>query len=126
MGRVYAFAKAGNFHHLLFKISDNHLMGYNSFVSTPCHITVPHSSLRLEEMTYPRGADKYHSLAHQATHFVYIHVHKTPNHKLKKKKEGKRKTQLRHRRKRRIWVQNVKRGGNVFLKVVLKGKQYVT
>lgn len=46
---------------MLFKISYDHFMGYDSFVPIPCHVTVSHSSLRLERITYPRDAEKFHS-----------------------------------------------------------------
>lgn len=112
---------------IIFKISDNNLMWYNSFVSIPCHVAVLHSSLRLKEITYTSGAENFHSLACQTTHISHVLMItlKTQDHKLKrKKKERKGKNQLRYRWKRKTRVQNVKRGGIMFIQVVLKGKQY--
>lgn len=108
-GRVHACAKAGNFHH--FKISENHLMAYNLFVSIPCHVTIPHSSLRLEEIAYPRGAEEFHSLAHQTTLIlnVFMHIRLKITSWIRRKNKEKRqinqirkKDKSRYRWKRRI------------------------
>lgn len=79
---------------MLFKINENHLMGYNLFVS------------ETGGNYLSKGCRKISLLStSNHTHFECIHVHKTQDHKLKKKKkEGKKTNQPRYRWKRRIWV----------------------
>jgi len=56
-------------------MSNNYLMGYNTFISTPDQVSVPHPSLTLKEMIYPRSADKLHFLAHETRLILHVFMY---------------------------------------------------